>query len=385
MDNHRCWAEVDLGALKKNAETARTVGAAPIMAIVKADGYGHGVVPVAMALESRAAFVGVASVREALDLKPHLQPEARLFILGPALAEERTAIAENGFVPSLSSLDEAKDFDAIASRLGKKLSVHVIVDTGMGRIGFTGSTLENFLTDHRSFKNLDFEGLATHFPSADEDPAYTLDQIERFKALLESCAAAGLAPRCVHIANSAGLLGFHEHLPRGDFTLLNRPGLMLYGISPQPEFQDKLEPVLELKTRVALLRDLPRGHSVSYGRTFLTSRETTRVATLGIGYGDGYPRHLSGNGAEVLIRGRRCPLLGRVTMDQIMVDATGLGSPAQVGDEAVLIGRQGDETILATEIARKAGTIPWEILTAITARVPRVYLKKNPDNLVNPV
>ncbi|MFT5411687.1 MAG: alanine racemase, partial [Verrucomicrobiales bacterium] len=210
-------------------------------------------------------------------------------------------------------------------------------------------------------------GVASHYPSADVDEAYTREQLGRF---LERVEAAELAPRWVHIANSAGVLGFPS-----DATNLVRAGLMLYGSSPLTEHQEKLHPALAWKSRISLVRDLPPGSSVSYGRTFATDRVPfTRVATVSVGYGDGYQRALSGKGAEVLIRGQRCPLLGRVTMDQIMVDVTGLGDVVGAGDEVVLIGEQGAESILAVEVAHKAGTIAWEVFTSISQRVSRVYV-----------
>ncbi len=381
MEPHRCWAEIDLAAMAQNAQIAREAIAGEIMAILKANAYGHGLLPVAGVLATHAAFLGVATLAEALELRAHLGPAQPVFLLSPALPEERAAIVENGFVPGLSTLEEARDFNAIAGRLERKFNAHLVIDTGMGRMGFTDSSLPEFLAAHGSLAHLSISGIASHLSSADEDPAFTFEQIGRFEHHLETCVAAGLRPAWIHLANSAGILGFAGHLPEtGDGTRrLARPGLMLYGVSPLPEHQPKLTPALSLKTRVTLQRDLPRGSSISYGHTFRTTRDTTRTATLGVGYGDGYPRHLSSceAGVDVLIRGRRCPLLGRVTMDQVVVDVSGLPEPPRAGEEAVLIGGQGEETITATELAGKGGTIPWEIFTGITARVPRIYLRSS--------
>lgn len=223
----------------------------------------------------------------------------------------------------------------------------------------------------QAFERLAVEGLCSHFPVADEiDPDLTIGQIFRFQILSERFRNHFPEARHIHVANSAGLLRFANHL---DFTTLARPGLALYGVAPGGFGQEHLQPALKLETTVSLIRELEPGQSISYGRTFFTTREpTTKVAVLAAGYGDGYPRHLSNTGVEVLIGGRRCPLLGTVTMDQIMVDVSELAS-AEIGEEAVLIGRQGAEEITASEIAEKAGTIPWEIFTRITQRVAREY------------
>jgi alanine racemase len=209
-------------------------------------------------------------------------------------------------------------------------------------------------------------GIGTHLPVADEDEGYTRGQLGRFEAVLQGIRELGVDAPFIHKLNSAGLFRF----PQRAGTLV-RAGLMLYGSSPLPEHQMELRPALALKTRITMIRELPAGHGVSYGRTFITPREMP-VATLAIGYADGCNRHLSNQGADVLIRGRRCPLLGRVTMDQIMVDVSGVGDAA-IGDEAILIGASGDEEILAAEVAAKAGTIAWDIFTSIGPRVDRVY------------
>ncbi|NIP93746.1 MAG: alanine racemase, partial [Akkermansiaceae bacterium] len=205
-------------------------------------------------------------------------------------------------------------------------------------------------------------GIGSHLPSADEDPEFTRRQFETFDALVESLQRHGEVPH-IHLANSAGLLGYSSRT-----TNLVRPGLMLYGVAPLPEHQDKLRTVMTLKSRVAVIRDLPAGHGISYGRTFVTKRPT-RVATIGIGYGDGYPRSLSSHGTELFVRGHRVPLLGRVTMDQVMADVTDLPA-CDAGDEVELFGPH----IPVPEVAAKAGTIAWEVFTGITPRVARIYL-----------
>lgn len=365
----RCWAEVDLDAIRHNASLCRVLAGPDcgIMAIVKADAYGHGLGETAVALIGEVDWFGVANLREAQRLREATRGRAeKILILGPATPGEIDALVAAGFSASVSLPEEIDACAAAAARSGKKARLHAVADTGMGRIGCLPDLFSAFLERIRTDPHCLLEGIATHFPSADEDADFTRDQIQRFRALAESTAPE---PGChIHLANSAGLIGFQAEMP---FATLARPGLALYGVSPLPETAVGLRPALTWKTRVSLVREVPAGTGISYGRTYTTTRPS-RVATLAAGYGDGYPRHLSGAGAEVLVGGRRCPLLGRVTMDQVVVDVSGAG-PVNRGDEVVLMGRQGREEITATELAAKAGTIPWEIFTGITGRVVRTY------------
>jgi len=265
----------------------------------------------------------------------------------------------------VSEWEEAKAFQQCAEKIGEKARLHLAVDTGMGRIGVWQEEAAPLARQIRTLSHVDLVGIGTHLPVADEDREFTLRELREWNRVVESIQADGKIP-WVHALNSAGVLGY-----AGEATgNLVRTGLMLYGSSPLPEKQALLRPVLTWKTRITLIRDVPAGRGISYGRTFVTPRRM-RVATLGVGYGDGYPRHLSNAGAEVLIAGKRAPVLGRVTMDQLMVDVTAIPE-AQPGDEVVLLGKQGNEEILASELAAKAGTIPWEIFTRITRRVVRV-------------
>lgn len=366
----RSWTEIDLGAVRHNADIARTHSGCEIMAIVKANAYGHGAVAVARALSGHATLFGVANLHEAEELRAGGIQEPVL-LLSACLPEEEEPALKQGFHVCVSTLQEATALDSLASKLGTEAHVHVIVDTGMGRMGFPEASWdEPTIAALLALKHITWEGIASHLPSPDEDAAFTRAQIARFAACVETARNAGLQPRWVHTANSAGLLGYAE---QHRVCHLVRPGLMLYGVSPLPEHQPLLAPVLTWKTRITLIRELPAGHGISYGRTEILQRPT-KVATLACGYADGYPRQVSGHGAHVLVHGRRCPLLGRVTMDQIMVDVTDLKTPAQVGDGAVLLGAEGNECIPATEVAEKAGTIPWHVFTGITARVERIYL-----------
>jgi len=360
----RAWAEVDLAALRKNLGVARTAAGVDIMAVVKAGAYGHGMEEVAKALAGEhIAFFGVANVGEARRIL-NAGVTTRIYLLGATWAGEREEIVARGWTPCLSTLEEADHFNRLAAAVGKPLPVHLAVDTGMGRGGFLQADLAEVMPALRSMIWLEIEGVGSHLPAADEDPEFTCGQIARFGAILDELGGAARF-KWRHLLNSAGLLAY-------DRTVCNlaRPGLMLYGVSPVPDYQDQLATVMTLKSRVTLVRTLPAGHGVSYGRQFVTTRPT-RVATIGIGYGDGYPRHVSGMDAHVWINNRRCPILGRVTMDQIMADVTAAGDVNE-GDEVEMFG----PNIPVTEIAEKAGTIAWEILTGITPRVMRCYISR---------
>ncbi len=332
------------------------------MVVVKADAYGHGIAIVVPALAESVEAFGVANVTEARAVRT-LADQHPVFILGPALLEERAEIAARRFVPLVSDLDEARAYAALAA--GGPLDIHLKLDTGMGRIGIWQDDALEIVREIRALDGIHIAGLASHLPVADSDEAFTRTQLERFESIVAQLRADGLASPLVHVENSAGVIGFPAHA--GDMV---RPGLMLYGSSPVPAFQPELRAALTWKTRVILVREVGEGRSVSYGRTFITDRPT-RIATLAVGYADGYRWHLSSRGAEVLIGGKRCAVLGRVTMDQILADVTALPD-AKVGDEAVLLGAQGDEEIPASELAEKAGTIAWEIFTGIGPRVKRV-------------
>lgn len=360
----RCWAEIDLGALRRNAAVvrARVGGSAGIIAVIKANGYGHGLTRAAEALAADAEIFGVANLPEAIEARsvvPH-----PIMILGPALPEERAEIARSGFIPSVSNYEEAAAFDRIVR--GSPVNLNFVIDTGMGRMGSAEAEAVAILKKIALLKSITIHSVSTHLPVADEDSQFTQTELSRFEKLIAAIRQEVSGAYRVHVLLSAGVLAF----PDFAFDLV-RAGLMLYGVSPLPDYQSRLTPALTLKSRIVLLRQLPADTPISYGRTFVTARPT-RVATLAVGYADGYPRSLSNRGASVLIRGRRCALLGRVTMDLIMVDVTQLND-VQLGDEAVLIGRQGQEEILASELAQRAGTIPWEVFTGIGSRVARVY------------
>ena len=359
----RSRAEINLAALRHNLQLATRRANSPAMAVVKADAYGHGLSRVAKSLANDATFFGVATVAEAREIRA-CKIDNPVFLLGPSLPDERAEIAALDVTPSISSRQEADDFARLGNQRGRPLNGHLMIDTGMGREGFQPADLAESWHALGSLKGLTIDGLATHLPSADENPAFTRNQFRLFQEI--ACSLGGTHRfRWIHAANSAGVLGY----PPDDLFTLARPGLMLYGVAPVACMPaDSPLPVMRLVGRVTLVRTLPQGHGVSYGGTYQTTRPT-RIATVGLGYGDGYPRAVSGNQPVVFSNGRRLPILGRVTMDQVMIDATSTPD-LDVGDDVEFFG----PNVLVSEVAEKAGTIAWEVLTGITQRVIRTSL-----------
>ncbi len=363
----RCWAEIDTVALQHNARAAgQLAGGGPdlVMAVVKADAYGHGLPLVARALSGVVGAFAVANLYEAREVRA-CAPHTPVYILSPALPEEVEDIVAGGFIPALSNEEEARRFAATAKKQSRSLAVHAVMDTGMGRMGALPDKFPALLATIRQSSLLTLDSVSSHFPSSDEDESFTRTQEEEFRQHMTAMEQR-YGPIRAHIANSAGIL----HYPRVPGEAV-RAGLMLYGVSPLAEHQGLVHSVLTWKARVTLVRDLPTGWGVSYGRTHVTAHPA-KVAAISAGYGDGYPRHVSGKGACVLIGGRRCPVLGRVTMDQIIVDVSAVTSPPAPGDEVVLLGKQGAGEISAVELAALAETIPWHLFTGITPRTARV-------------
>jgi alanine racemase len=360
--SYRCWAEIDRNALRHNLGVFRErIGGAEILAVVKANAYGHGLAGVAEAVANDVQLFGVANLEEALALRKAGLAHP-VIILGPALPGERKAIVRDGFIPTISGTEEGKAFAEIGP-----VAINFKVDTGMGRMGVPEREWLVAFKAVSALPNIQVHSISTHMPVSNEDAAYTREQLVRFREVVEKFRAEVPGNYKAHVLQSAGTLAFND-TPHE----IVRAGVMLYGISPLPEFQKLLRPAMTWKTAIALLRDMPAGHGISYGRTFITPREM-RVATVSAGYADGYPRHASNRDAAVLVHGKRCPLLGRVTMDLMMIDVSEIPDAA-VGDEVVLMGRQGDEEISAEELAERAGTITWEIITRIGSRVRRVYV-----------
>ena len=360
-ESWRIRAEVDHGALRHNAAAMRKLvgDQTGLIAVVKADGYGHGGPEVAQTLAPFAEQFGVATVGEARAVRAAVL-DKDILILSPCLPDERRVVVDEGFIPVVSSTAEAKAYARLVQ--GKPARIHLCVDTGMGRIGVWQDDALKTAQEIAAIEGLDIESVSTHLPVADSDPAFTAEELRAWETLIGQLRAI-LPTAKFHALNSAGSLQRPEHA--ADRV---RPGLALYGISPLPDFQQLLRPAMTLKTRITLVRDVGPGRGISYGRDFITA-QPMRIATLAMGYADGYPRQTSNQGAQVLIRGKRCPILGRITMDQFMVNVTGLPRDVAPDEEVVLFGKQGDEEITVGEIAAWAGTISWDILTRLGKRV----------------
>ena len=361
------WAEVDLDALAVNIRSlkARANGAA-LMAVVKANAYGHGAVAVARAVLSAGANrLGVICVDEGEQLR-RAGIGAPLLVMGHTPVTDAARLVDLGLAGAVASRETAEALAGAAAQRGTRLAVHLKVDTGLNRYGLTPAEALALAGWLRDVPSLEVEGVFSHFASADEsDKGYTLDQYARFRQVSEGLAWVPMR----HVSNTATLLD----MP--DMTLeMVRPGLGIYGLYPSGEVRRDLGlmPVLSLKSRIVRLTPLSSGDSVSYGRTWRATRPSL-IGLVMCGYADGLPRSLSNRGS-VLVRGQRAPIVGRICMDMCMVDVTDVADVAR-GDEVVLIGCQGEESITADEVAGLAGTISYEILCAISARVPRLYLR----------
>jgi len=363
-ETFRCWAEINREALRRNAQAVRDrIGSAEILAVVKANAYGHGMVGVAETLADQVQLFGVANLEEAIALRaavPH-----PIIILGPALPQEMPEVVDRGFIPTISNVEEAEQCDQLAK--GDKVSVNFKVDTGMGRMGAPEGRALPVFQRIAGLPSVQVHSISTHMPVSNEDEAYTREQLVRFRNIVENFRMHVPGDYKAHVLQSAGTLAFAER----PFDIV-RAGIILYGISPLPEYQSAIEPSLTWKTRIGLVREMPEGSSISYGRTFITPKPM-RVATLTAGYADGYPRQISNRDASMLVRGRRCPLLGRVTMDLMVIDVSNVPGVTP-GEEVVLMGRQGEAEIPCAELAEKAETITWDITTRIGMRVRRVLV-----------
>lgn len=366
------WAEIDLDALAENVRALkRHVGeSVEIFAVVKANAYGHGSAQVAkVALEAGATRLAVHRAIEGVELRK-AGVEAPILVMGYTPPDGANLVVAWRLTPSLMTLEFARVLSARASAAAVLTPVHVKIDTGMSRYGLMPEEAPQFLQALRQLPGIYLEGVFTHFATADwSDQSHTRQQLEVFKEVLAALHRAGIQPQVVHAANSAATM----RLPEAHFNAV-RPGIAMYGLEPSGEWRPvfPLKPVLKLKSRVSRVRWLPPGSSVSYGRTYITNRPTL-AALVPVGYGDGYHRILSNRGA-VLIRGKRAPLIGRICMDQFVVDVTSIEG-VQQDDEVVLIGSQGQEMIGAEEVAALAETINYEITTSLLPRVVRVYYR----------
>ncbi len=367
------YAEIDLAAIRHNIGQIRAAVSPStfIMAIVKANAYGHGAVKVGTAaLSAGANGLGVAIPEEGAELREN-GLKVPIFVVGLTLPEQASLLVDYNLVATVSTLETARALAEAARRQGRLAEVMLKVDTGMGRVGIRPEQAFNFVQKLLAIPGLELKGIFTHLATADAgDKTYANQQLDLFTSSLNKITSGGSALNWISAANSATILD----LPHGYFNMV-RPGIILYGLSPSKETQRRfhLFPAMQFKTKVVYIKEVPRGTRVSYGSTYTTSQETL-LATLPVGYADGYSRYLS-NRASVLIGGRRCPIIGRVCMDQIIVDL-GPRSDARIGDEAVLFGRQGEVEISVTELADLAGTINYELVCAISSRVPRVYVNE---------
>lgn len=361
--------EHNLGCIKKLAGTKKN-----ILAVVKADAYGHGAVQVARVLEAGGIdFLGVATCEEGTELR-QASISTPIIVLGGAFEGQGAAILDHDLIPVVYNLESAQALSKSAVTGGRKIKIHIKIDTGMGRLGIMPSQVRPFFEQLVKLKGLEIHGILTHLADTNKDSGaedeFTRRQIDLFQQTIDELARMGIHPPYTHVANSAAIMTGLPHACN-----LVRPGIMLYGISPTRGMKQAiaLAPVMRLATRIVSLKRVPRGTSISYGRTFTCERDSL-IAALPIGYADGYSRSLSNRG-EVLVRGRRAPVVGVVCMDMTMIDVTDIPGVA-LYDEAVLLGTQGSEHITAQDIADKAHTIPYEVLCAVSARVPRVYYKQ---------
>jgi len=362
-------AEIDLENLRFNYRNIKKrVAPAEIMAVVKANAYGHGAVPVAKCLHSEGAqYFAVARVSEGLEL---IQAgiTGQILIFGTLFPDEMaTAIAHNLRVTATKP-DDFATISRIAADLNTTAGVHIKVDTGMGRVGLTSDSAVELIRQAASIENIRIEGVYTHFATADcQDKTFANEQLSRFNDIIEHLRQTGLTGLLFHAANSGAILD----LPVAYFDLV-RPGIALYGHYPTTETSESipLRQVMTLKTKVAQIRELPAGTSISYGRRYFT-KTATRIAVLNIGYADGIQRTFTNKG-EVLIDGRLFPMVGTITMDQIMVEIG--AEPVKVGDEAIFWGNSPNGVLQATQVATRIGTIAYELCCAVAPRVPRIYI-----------
>lgn len=370
---NRIYARVDLDCIIKNmkAMAKKLPGNTKLISVVKTDGYGHGAVPVAKAVEGLVWGYATATLEEAALLKTH-GIEKPVLILGTVHEQQMEAVINYGIRPTVFELEKAKKLSDLAVQKGKKVLVHIAIDTGMSRIGYLpGEKAANEIAEINSLPGIGIEGLFTHFSRADEaDKEVTKAQYQAYHDFAEALEAKGIHIPLKHCSNSAAILDLED---MGMDAV--RAGIAMYGIYPSDEVNKKrtpLQPAMEIYSFITYIKEIGEGVPVSYGGSFVAEKPM-RIATVGAGYGDGYPRGLSGKG-EVIIRGRRAPVLGRICMDQFMVDVTHIPDAAE-DDRVTLVGRDGEEFISMEELAEKSGGFRYEIPCLLGKRVPRVYMK----------
>ena len=377
---YRSWVEVDLDRYRQNcSEVRRLVGpSVKIMQVVKADAYGHGALQISKAaIKNGAACLGVANADEGMQLR-FSGIEAQIVVLSPPTYSEIDDIIKYELIPSVSDPAFARELQKRLEKLDRGLPIHVEIDTGIGRGGISRSDALKAVREIAGMTNLRLDGIYSHFAcseSADDD--YNLKQWALFHDLLEEIERIGIRIPLRHMCNSGGLMNFPQcHLD------MVRPGIMTYGVYPgEPVVGTCLLPVMSFKTCIVLIKDFPAGYSIGYNRTYITSRPT-RIATIPVGYADGYGVILSNQG-KALVRGKRAPIVGKVSMDICTLDVTHIPDCA-IGDEVVILGQQAEDAITAFEIARRAQTNSYEILCALGKRAPRVFLDRGEANGFEP-
>ena len=363
------WFELDRNALRHNLTQILSLALprALVMAVVKANAYGHGLKEVVQCLHGQVSYFGVASIEEALALR-HFEIETPILLFGVPFGSAIERAIQADISLAVSSVEQAREISEQARRLKKPAVVHIKVDTGMGRLGIPKSSAAQAIAKIASLEMLELEGLFTHFPQGEETPdPFTAEQIRCFSQILEGAAEKGIHFAYRHAANSTGIVNH----PEARFNLV-RPGLTLYGLYPHSSLRPKLalKPVLSWRARIILIKKLAKGESAGYGRTFTADCETT-IGIIPVGYSHGYPFALS-NKAAVLFQGRPYPIVGRISMDYIAVNFGLDFSKARAGDVVTLLGRDGENEISAETLAKKAGTIPYEIVTQLNPAIPRI-------------
>jgi len=368
MGLRQVWAEVNLQTLRENYFKLQAFTQSEIMPIVKADAYGHGVIPVVKTLMACGAQrYGVALLEEALEIKA-VFPELTIMVIGATELDQSEMLVKEDIIPAIFQLSHARALSSEAVKQNRTARLHIKIDTGMGRIGFRETDFAEILKI-AALPNLFIEGIFMHFATSDQrDLSFAKEQLKRFQSLYDKLKKAGLNIPIRHVANSAAIIQF----PESHFELV-RLGISLYGLTPSSQVGGNigLEPVMSWKAKVSYVKSIKTGETVSYGRTFLAAYPT-RVATVPVGYADGLRRALSNHG-EMLIHGRRSTMIGRICMDQTMLEVTKIPG-VQVGDVVTILGKDKHEEINATEMADWIGTISYEVVCGISKRVPRVYL-----------
>ena len=362
------WLEVDLGAIKHNIKEIKKMTHTQVMAVIKANGYGHGVLQVAKAAtEAGATWCGVARMEEALNLRS-AGVQSEVMVLGytpPVMIPE--AVQHDVHV-AIYDIDMARAYEAYARKVDGKLKAHLKIETGMGRLGMPPNQAADFLSAHRNNDAIEIDGIFTHFARADEPQSGSVEnQLAIFNQLLDQLRKVGVCPEFVHAANSAAVMNF----PQSYYDMV-RPGIAIFGLDPSPDTRlpEGFKPALTWKARLTSVRTLPPGHGVSYGSVYVTSEEE-RIGVIPVGYGDGFRREM---GQQVLVRGKSVDIVGRVCMDQCMLQLDSVPEALR-GDEVVLLGQQGDQKITAGDLAKRWGTLNYEVVCGLADRLPRVYIE----------